>query len=62
MVFFRPRRSVTVGGIRLNLGKRGITSASVRRGRVSRNLTTGRTSVSTPLGLLLFGAAKKRGR
>lgn len=60
MPFFRPRRSVTVGGIRLNLGRRGVTSATVRRGRVSRNLTAGRTSISTPLGSFVFGGRKRR--
>jgi hypothetical protein len=60
MPIFRPRRSVSIGGVRLNLGKRGITSASVRRGRVTRNLATGRTSVRTPLGSLIFGGGGKR--
>lgn len=62
MPFFRPRRSVTIGGVRLNLGKCGVTSASVRRGRVTRSLTTGRTSVRTPLGSLIFGSPRKRRR
>ena len=62
MPVFRPRRSLSIGGIRFNLGKRGVTSASVRRGRVTENLMTGRTSVRTPLGSLIFGSRKKRRR
>ena len=63
MVLFRPRRSVSIGKLRLNLTRDGrVSSASVRSGRVTRNLTRGTTSVSTPLGSLLFGGKKKRRR
>ena len=44
---FRFRKTLGIGPLRLNLGRRGV-SPSLRVGRVTRNLRTGRTSVNLP--------------
>lgn len=57
---FRPRRSFTIAGIRLRLGRRGV-SASTRFGPVTIN-SSGRASVRTSVGSWIFGDKRSRRR
>jgi len=45
---FRFRKSLKLGGVRINLGKTGITSASIKPTN-NTNLTVGKTGVSTSI-------------
>lgn len=55
---FRFRKSVGLGPLRLNVGRRGV-SPSLRVGRVSRSLRTGRTSVNLPGPFTWFSGGRR---
>jgi len=51
---FRFRKSIKVAGLRVNIGKSGITSVSAKPTK-STNLTVGKTGVSGSVSLLGTG-------
>jgi hypothetical protein len=55
----RFRKSVGLGPLRLNVSRRGV-SPTVRVGRVSRSLRTGRTSVNLPGPFTWFSGGRRK--